>query len=939
MAILIGWLRNLRERLVLGSGEPQTPVARRRSVERGRCEPLETRKLLHGNPVLDAEHAAVFNLVKPTDATHVAIASGDWDAADTWRDGVLPSANARVLIPRDILVRLDSRESVPLKTVRVDGTLTFATDVSTQLTVDTLVVDGMGSLIVGSTDNPVAKEVTAKIVIAGDAPIDAAWDPNQLSRGLISHGTLQMHGSATTSYVALAESPVKGSTQLVLAETPIGWDPGERIVVTGSDANRNQDEQLEIAGVSTIGGRTIVTVTTPLLYGNTLLPGRSLYVTNVSRNVTVQSASTAQTYQRGHIMVMHRPTAELQYVGLYGLGRTDKRNPLHNVELDATGALVPGTGKNQVGRYSIHFHRTGLDHDAAPAVIRGSAVVDSPGWGIANHSSHVLVEGNTVFDVVGAAYATEAGDEIGAFRNNIAIRSTGSGVGIESRKDRQDFGHQGDGFWFQGAGVEVEGNVAAGHRHAGFVYFTRGLVEKGLGTARFLAHNLADPSWAAGQETIDVGSVPIRSFRNNEAFASGTGFESWFHLLGARHDGRSVVEGLKVWNVRSGTSVFIPYTNNTTLKDLSLVGNPARPAGTGVGRNDVTRNIVYDNVRAEGFAVGVRVPVNGTNTITGGFFRNVTNIEVTTAMSKSRVVSIDGTGQFGTLGAAALNGRTQRDIALGTNFNPKDLDVTRLFNPDVVLLGTVNYNDRQLFFREQAANFVPFKTGAAASYVPPELLDKTNRQLVDQYGLALGGVVAPENATTDPRIQGLVGDRVSYQETLALRSRKYTNQLTGYRLVYSRGDGTQVRESNVVNLREGWNLLTRTIDGRARTFLVFGDTTGPSFALNSGVALVINPLDLKSGFVVRGTIRDNSTGSKPFHQRFTDLNQLVQTRTDGSQFVVIRFRIRDMAGNVTEVALTLAIDSRAPRQNDLGYVDLPSRPASATLLVLLDLND
>ena len=914
-------------------------AGRRRRGATPHAERLELRTLLHGNPVLDAEHAAVFSLVKPADATHVAIASGDWDAAATWRDGVIPQANARVLIPRDIVVRLDSVERAPLKTVRVDGTLTFATDVSTQMTVDTLVVDGAGSLIVGTEAAPVANNVSARIVIAGTAPIDAAWDPNQLSRGLISHGNLQMHGAATTSFVALAESPVRGSTQLVLAEMPTGWDRGERIVVTGTDANRNQDEQLEIASVATVGGRTILTVTTPLLHANPLRPGQSIYVTNVSRNVTVQSANVAQTYQRGHVMIMHRPTADIEYVGFYGLGRTDKRNPLYNVELDDSGALVPGTGKNQVGRYAVHFHRTGLHHDDPPAVIRGSAVVDSPGWGIVNHSSHVLVEGNTVFDVVGAAYATEAGDEIGAFRNNIAVRSTGSGAGIESRKDRQDFGHQGDGFWFQGAGIEVEGNVAVGQRHAGFVFFTRGLVEKGLGTIRFLAHNLADPSWAAGQESIDVGSVPIRLFRNNVAFASGTGFESWFHLLGARHAGRSVVEGLKVWSVGSGTSVFIPYTNNTTFKDVSLVGNLARPVGTGIGRNDVTSNIVFDTVRAEGFAVGVRVPVNGITTIQGGFFRNVRNIEVTTAMSKSRVVAINGVGQFGVLGAAALNGRTQHDIFMQANFNPKELDLSRLFNPDVILLGTVNYNGKQLYYLEQAAGFVPFKSGSAAAYVPAELLDKTNQQLFDQYGLALGGVVAPATATTDSRIQGLIGDPAAYQESLVLRSRKYTNQLAGYRLVYSREDGTQVRDQQPVDLREGWNLIVRPIGGRTRTFLVFGDVTGPSFTLNSGIQLVINPLDLKSGFVVRGTVRDNSTGSKTFQQRFTDLNQVVQTRPDGSQFAVIRFRIRDMAGNVTDVSLTLSVDPRAPRQNDIGYVDLPGRPVSATLLVLLQLED
>ncbi len=310
-----------------------------------------------------------------------------------------------------------------------------------------------------------------------------------------------MHGAATTSYVALAESPVKGSKQLVLAEMPVGWDPGERIVVTGTSASKNQDEELEIASVATVGGKIIVNVTTPLLFNNPLLAGQSIYVTNVSRNVTVQSLSVARD-------AAPRPRDDhAQPARGDRVRRLLRPGPHGQAQSRCTtwswmrqGVLVPGTGKNVVGRYAVHFHRTGLDHHAAPVAIRGSAVVDSPGWGIVNHSSNVLAEGNTVFDVIGAAYVTETGDEIGAFRNNIAIRSTGSGAGIESREDRQDFGHQGDGFWFQGAGIEVEGNIAAGQRHSGFVYFTQGLVQTGLGTTRFLAHNLVNEAWAGGQE-------------------------------------------------------------------------------------------------------------------------------------------------------------------------------------------------------------------------------------------------------------------------------------------------------------------------------------------------------------------------------------------------------------------------------------------------------
>ena len=120
------------------------------------------------------------------------------------------------------------------------------------------------------------------------------------------------------------------------------------------------------------------------------------------------------------------------------------------------------------------FHRAG---DETPVSIDGSAVVDSPGWGIVNHSSNVNVTNNVVFNVVGAAYVTEAGDEVGTFDHNIAIKSLGSGQEVSARQNINDFGHDGDGFWFQGGNVTVTNNVAVGQRHAGFVFFPRGLVQ------------------------------------------------------------------------------------------------------------------------------------------------------------------------------------------------------------------------------------------------------------------------------------------------------------------------------------------------------------------------------------------------------------------------------------------------------------------------------
>jgi hypothetical protein len=79
---------------------------------------------------------------------------------------------------------------------------------------------------------------------------------------------------------------------------------------------------------------------------------------------------------------------------------------------------------------------------------------------------------------------TEAGDELGNFIDNIAIRGTGDGSfdpihrfvfnNTQRPQPLSDFGFRGDGFWFQGPAIRVRDNVASGCDSAGMVWFTTG---------------------------------------------------------------------------------------------------------------------------------------------------------------------------------------------------------------------------------------------------------------------------------------------------------------------------------------------------------------------------------------------------------------------------------------------------------------------------------
>jgi hypothetical protein len=845
-------------------------------------------------------------LVPSSAVTDTVVQSGSWSQPSTWQGGHVPGPNANVLIPTGLTVTLDTVSQVPLHTVRVDGTLEADPDQDTGLMLDTMVVSASGSLILGTSQTPIAANHRASITFTDSAPIDTTWDPNLLSRGLISMGTVSMVGATTTPYVTLASGAHAGDTTLTLSQTPTNWQVGDELILPSTTLFANQDEDLRI--VRMVGNQ--VTVSLPLRFDHAApAAGLSVYITDVTRNVVLQSQNPSDTGGRGHVMFLSSQV-NIAYAGFYSLGRTNKLIPINDPQLDSNGHLVAGTGTNPRGRYPIHFHHTGVDASMPPAMVTGSVVLDSPGWGYVNHDSYVDFEDNVAYNVAGAGFVTESGDEIGAFRGNLAIRSTGSGEAIDSRIANQDFGHEGDGFWLQGSGVVVDNNIAIGQAHAGFVFYNEGLVVPGVGTTLFSTANLPNPSLANGQTLIDVGAVALRSFHNNLVYASTEGLHVRYSnpLAGTS----SVIDGLTVWAAESGAEML--YSHDFSVQNSWFFSDGVKGGGTAIfeGNEGVT-NTTYQNDRVEGWIVGLHVSEQGTHVIDGGYYNNSRSIDIPMAFSPGRNVTIQGDIQFGSQSPSSNTTQQQYDIYLSADFNTAiSRDFSMLFAP-----GTILYQGQQVYFDEQAADFVPFPSQSTSGpLIPPQLIGKTNQELWTTYGLAIGGAVAPSGTTTSPRIQGILGTPASYSPAYTLTSARFTKQLTGYQLQYqpvgaskssSTGSG-----SSVVNLQQGWNLVTQQINGQLQTFFVFGDTTPPTFVPDPTVPLTIQASALSNGLTVSGQVVDNSClaglpGAK-ISQTFTGLDQLpLLQRPDGSNYVVVSFSISDIAGNTTQVSLDITV--------------------------------
>ena len=64
------------------------------------------------------------------------------------------------------------------------------------------------------------------------------------------------------------------------------------------------------------------------------------------------------------------------------------------------------------------------------------------------------------------------------------------------------------------------------------------------------------------------------------------------------------------------------------------------------------------------------------------------------------------------------------------------------------------YRGLDVLFAEQVADFVPFPRSQQG--LPDAYVGKSNAELWRDLGIAVGGRVAPDDATTDPWIRGLL---------------------------------------------------------------------------------------------------------------------------------------------------------------------------------------
>ncbi len=551
-----------------------------------------------------------------------------------------------------------------------------------------------------------------------------------------------------------------------------------------------------MATIAAIHGTT-VTLTSPLQnnhLGARDASGTLVYlpqVVDMTRNLLVASQNPAGT--RGYVYLIAQANVHIANAVFSNLGRTTV-NTLDDTTFGPSGN-VTHIGTNQDDRYAVYLDNlegatqtpaNGYQYAFTGNVItnQGSATPLEK-WGLAiENSSYGLIQGNVVENVGGAGFATTTGSEsFNLFQANFAAVISAPGPSDNTDiSDGGNIGRDGAGFWLRGQNNYVVNNVAADSA-LGFQYMAYRLGS--LSIPRFAGANYLNP---ADMQTVNFGTLPILQFQGNEAYgAMNRALDIWEigsfgEILYAVPE--STIQSFSAWNIyRSAISIYRAHF--ITFNDVVVLGNvtkDTRSVGINLSSQYRERNLTVTNSEFEGLDTGVLIdtPMIGATTVGSIFHVNLpqtvpgvitvasstfacyTAIQInsdrfTGYASAPRQILIQN-DRFANVKNAKISGLTQSFIDMnyqtvtnlggGTDLTEKDQVQVQNFN-DVV---GDNFN---LFYLQQAANFIVPETNAIPGLQGAPVAGLTNQQTWTKYHLAIAGAVAPTN-TTMANIVGVV---------------------------------------------------------------------------------------------------------------------------------------------------------------------------------------
>lgn len=418
----------------------------------------------------------------------------------------------------------------------------------------------------------------------------------------------------------------------------------------------------------------------PLLYDHvgmqgTLPQGQHVVVApivgNPSQSIEFRSASAEEDghldptadltvlQKRGHSMFM-RNRADVRYASFKNMARTSTDPSLWVDGLPmsvlasgqskdlltasvANGGVPIADPENVLGRYAIHFHGgEGAFLGSDPLHLIGCsawAPLDAPpvpGWGIVHHMVRLHIEDCFAFNVRGAGFVSERGDELGQWANNLSMFCRGDGDSPEwAHRQETHTNHNGStgvGFENQSRMIVMHGNIAVSCQH-GYLYWAqksnmrnRTLRDIDMTFKDGLLKGMNGSAMFGYDEGYGHYRAQIPPFIDNEAHACSVGFEVVHRLSStdwARDQTPMLMQGFHCLNVPRPWTVP-QYSNNYYTKGClwKSSGTSLAPIGVGASLGGVSFGWNFANIHLVNYATQFADSGAGVNY--DGFFIDIT---------------------------------------------------------------------------------------------------------------------------------------------------------------------------------------------------------------------------------------------------------------------------------------------------------------------------
>jgi hypothetical protein len=573
--------------------------------------------------------------------------SGDWSSPDTWHEGKVPGAGARVVIRADHAVQYDIASDDVIRAINIAGKLQFARDRDTRLNVGLVKIEATEeyseegfdcdhfsgdvdptqarpTLEVGSQNEPIPAEYTAMIRLHAVEGLDPESCPAIVCCG----GRMDFHGAPLArTWLKLGATAKTGDTSVVATEELSGWRVGDRVIITATKGDYGSGLQTEERIIASLGGAKI-TFEEPLKYdhrGEGELRGE---VANLSRNVIVESADPEG--HRGHTMYHRGSSGSISYAEFRHLGK-----------------------KNVLGRYSLHFHLVGN-------TMRGSSVVGASIWDSHNrwltiHGTNYLVVRDCVgYRSIGHGYFFEDGTEVyNVLDRNLAVQAM-QGKRLPQQVLPFD-ANEGAGFWWANSLNTFTRNVSCENDRYGYRF-------EATPSSAFKIDSPEVMQPDGTYKATDIRTLPFVRFENNEAHCDGlygVNLGEGVNRIGPDTKHPFILRNTKIWELHyafrvqspsvlcenmhienTAYGVYHPHYQDHVYRDWKILNVAAEPFNR--GHDDDSRQ--WGRLTVDGLAFTARSWGSGNmpfiqisdNNMTGQAESHFRNVSVVGRPEKSR---------------------------------------------------------------------------------------------------------------------------------------------------------------------------------------------------------------------------------------------------------------------------------------------------------------